>query len=464
VKRILLLILISLITLTGQVHAEQSIEKTVLEVKEEIALENQKLADIREKNSAGRVVMSQKLETLEQALLPLRQKKEMLKDVLWMKEAGYEQLKDQTGLLKEEIHFAVALLNEYRKDTMVRMSGSEVKHYAGEFAKIDRFLNLDTPEAVLEAVQPVLEFTARKNRQQLGGYIYKGEALDESGYLHKGNIVQAGPIEYFVDDKQKVAGLLGIKLGSSTLAMVYNIAPDIISSLLKGNEKNIPLDFTLGEALKVKKYKKTWFGHIQAGGITMIPILGLGLLCLVTAVWKFRSLMKLEVNADPVICKVLSLLHNKKIAAAKTEAEKVGAPIGTVLLEGIHHHKASQEHIEEIMHEQIMSQIPYLEKNLSILSVAAAAAPLLGLLGTVTGMIHTFDMVAIFGTGKVNLLSGGISEALVTTEFGLVIAIPALLVHAYLARRVKTIVHTLEQTSISFINGLHRKGTGSLSN
>ena len=196
---------------------------------------------------------------------------------------------------------------------------------------------------------------------------------------------------------------------------------------------------------------------VGVGGITMIPILGLGLLCLIMAIWKFMSLMKLEVNVDRTISKVLSLLHSKKIEEAKTEAEKIGAPVGRVLLEGIHHHKASQEHIEEIMHEQIMSQIPYLEKNLSILSVAAAAAPLLGLFGTVTGMIHTFDMVAVFGTGKVNLLSGGISEALVTTEYGLVIAIPALLVHAYLARRVKTIIHTLEQTSITFINGLHRK-------
>jgi biopolymer transport protein ExbB len=107
------------------------------------------------------------------------------------------------------------------------------------------------------------------------------------------------------------------------------------------------------------------------------------------------------------------------------------------------------------MHEQILSQIPALEKNLPVLAVSAAVLPLLGLLGTVTGMVHTFDLMAIFGTGKVNLLSGGISEALITTEFGLITAIPALLVHAYLSKRVKTVVHTMEQTAIAFVNGLH---------
>lgn len=449
-----------LVMLAGQVQAGQSVEKAIMEVKEEIAVENQKLASIRKKNRAGRMVMSQKLAALERALLPMRQKRETLKDILWMKETGYAQLKNQTHLLKEEIDFAVSLLNEYRKDTMLRMSGGEIKHYAHEFTQIDHFYNLDEPEENLGIVRPLLEFTAQKNRQALGGFIYKGEALDEDGFLHKGTVVQAGPVEYFIDDEQKRAGLLGVKLGSSTPALVYDVGPDTVSSLIQGNEKNVPLDFTLGEALKVKKHKKTWFEHIQAGGIIMIPILGLGLLCLIMAIWKFRSLMKLEVNVDRTLSQVLSLVHSNKIEEAKAEADKIGAPVGMVLLEGIHHHKAPQEHIEEIMHEQIMSQIPQLEKNLSVLSVAAAAAPLLGLLGTVTGMIHTFDMIAVFGTGKVNLLSGGISEALVTTEYGLVIAIPALLAHAYLARRVKTIVHTLEQTSVTFINGLHRKAKG----
>ena len=75
-------------------------------------------------------------------------------------------------------------------------------------------------------------------------------------------------------------------------------------------------------------------------------------------------------------------------------------------------------------------------------------------LGTVTGMIHTFNLVMVFGTGDARLLSGGISEALVTTEYGLIIAIPTLLLYAYFSRKVKKIIHSVEQVTVEFIHGM----------
>jgi biopolymer transport protein ExbB len=104
------------------------------------------------------------------------------------------------------------------------------------------------------------------------------------------------------------------------------------------------------------------------------------------------------------------------------------------------------------MYEQILSQVPLLERFLSPLAVCASVAPLLGLLGTVTGMIHTFNLITVFGTGDAKLLSGGISEALITTEVGLMIAVPALLIHAYLSRRVRRAVALTQQTAIMFVN------------
>ena len=98
--------------------------------------------------------------------------------------------------------------------------------------------------------------------------------------------------------------------------------------------------------------------------------------------------------------------------------------------------------------------MPKLEQHLGTLAVLGGVAPLLGLLGTVTGMIHTFDLVTIFGTGEARLLSGGISEALITTKFGLGIAIPVLLVHAFFARRIRTVVAELENAAIRVVNAL----------
>ena len=89
-----------------------------------------------------------------------------------------------------------------------------------------------------------------------------------------------------------------------------------------------------------------------------------------------------------------------------------------------------------------------------LIAIASATAPLLGLLGTVTGMIHTFKLINLFGTGNAKTLASGISEALVTTEFGLIVAIPALIMHALLSRKIQGIKSTMEMTSLAFVNGV----------
>jgi biopolymer transport protein ExbB len=91
---------------------------------------------------------------------------------------------------------------------------------------------------------------------------------------------------------------------------------------------------------------------------------------------------------------------------------------------------------------------------LAFIGTTAAVSPLLGLLGTVTGMITTFELITIFGTGDARNLSSGISEALVTTEFGLIVAIPALILHAILSRKANSLLGTMEQQAIAFTNGL----------
>src|SRR5690606_40778867 len=91
------------------------------------------------------------------------------------------------------------------------------------------------------------------------------------------------------------------------------------------------------------------------------------------------------------------------------------------------------------------------------IAIAAAAAPLMGLLGTVTGMIKTFNLITVFGTGDAKSLSSGISEALVTTELGLIVAIPCLILHGLLSRLARRKLGQMEQVAIAFINGIARR-------
>ena len=104
------------------------------------------------------------------------------------------------------------------------------------------------------------------------------------------------------------------------------------------------------------------------------------------------------------------------------------------------------------MQEAILHELPRLQRGLALLAVFGAVAPLLGLLGTVTGMIDTFRVITLFGTSDPKLMSGGISEALVTTEVGLAVAIPIMLLHTFLSRRVDHVIGDMEENDVHMTN------------
>jgi biopolymer transport protein ExbB len=184
----------------------------------------------------------------------------------------------------------------------------------------------------------------------------------------------------------------------------------------------------------------------------MIPLGAVGILALVTSFWKLAQLARIPTDRPAAVDRVVDLAKCDEMDGARAEADRLRAPLNRVVRAALDYKGAPREHLEEILNERILSEMPALERHLGTLAVLGAVAPLLGLLGTVTGMIHTFQLVTLFGTGDARLLSGGLSEALVTTEAGLVIAIPVLLVHAYLARRVRAIVASIERTALEVVN------------
>lgn len=112
--------------------------------------------------------------------------------------------------------------------------------------------------------------------------------------------------------------------------------------------------------------------------------------------------------------------------------------------------------LEEKAREAALSQIPLLERNMWLLSIVAHTTPLIGLLGTVTGMIKAFQAVAIHGTGDAKILASGISEALFTTAGGLFVAIPALIIYNYYNRKIDEIINDMEKGSTEVINYFRR--------
>jgi len=126
--------------------------------------------------------------------------------------------------------------------------------------------------------------------------------------------------------------------------------------------------------------------------------------------------------------------------------------IPKVLLTALAFKDQTRQDMENALQEAILGEIPRIERFLSTLGMLAAIAPLLGLLGTVTGMINTFHVITTYGTGDPRMMSSGISEALVTTMLGLSVAIPIMLAHTFLSRRVETLISKMEEKSVAFVN------------
>ena len=141
---------------------------------------------------------------------------------------------------------------------------------------------------------------------------------------------------------------------------------------------------------------------------------------------------------------------------AVEEAGAISGPAGAMLLAGAEHLGEPRELVEEVMFEKMLSTKLRLNGWLPFVAICATSAPLLGLLGTVTGIMNTFSLMTVFGTGDPKTLSSGISEALITTEYGLIVAIPSLLLHAFLSRRARRVLDEMEQAAIAFLNQLRK--------
>jgi biopolymer transport protein ExbB len=206
--------------------------------------------------------------------------------------------------------------------------------------------------------------------------------------------------------------------------------------------------------VRIQATRDSWAVHIAKGGPVMVPILLLGVVSLLIFVAKWLQVARVRTATPADLKLILTWLAAQQKPKAEAHAESLAGPVGEMLTSALQHVGEPKEYIEEVMYERMLAAKPRLERLVPFLALAAAAAPLLGLLGTVTGMINTFNMITVFGTGDPKTLAGGISEALITTEFGLIVAIPSLLLHAVISRKVKGVLAGMEQTTVGFINGL----------
>lgn len=189
------------------------------------------------------------------------------------------------------------------------------------------------------------------------------------------------------------------------------------------------------------------------GGVIMWPILACSLIGAYVVIERYLVLRKARVDVSEFMRKLRSLFHRGEIAAVLTYCEEKNAPVANIIRRGLLKHGEGPEKVREAIENAGREEVYHLEKRLSLLASVAGISPMLGFLGTVTGMIAAFHAVEIAG-GVVSPgdLAGGVWEALLTTAFGLIVGIPALMIYNYFVTRVQKFVHEMEVTSTEFID------------
>ncbi|MEQ8861374.1 MAG: MotA/TolQ/ExbB proton channel family protein [Pseudomonadales bacterium] len=190
---------------------------------------------------------------------------------------------------------------------------------------------------------------------------------------------------------------------------------------------------------------------VQSGGWLMVPILLCSIVAAAISVERLWTLQRSRITPKNLLAQVWSALRNSEMDSQRLRDLRASSPLGQVLAAGVGNAKRGRDVMKEAM-EEVAGQVSHdMERYLTSLGIIASISPLLGLLGTVVGMIKVFTALMLEGAGNANVLAGGISQALITTAAGLSVAIPAIMFHRFFLRRVDELVVTMEQEAVKLV-------------
>lgn len=266
---------------------------------------------------------------------------------------------------------------------------------------------------------------------------FPGSYITVGGEQVQAEIVRVGPFVAFTDGKylryEPGQGIF-VELARQPSDRLAGLTSDFMD--VESGYADIGIDPTKGQLLTLLIQEPTFMERVDQGGIVGYVILAIGAIGLLLALERIIT---------------LTITGMKVRGQMKSREVKKNNPLGRVLAVYEENRNADVETLELKLDEAILKEIPRLERGISTLKVFAAIAPLLGLLGTVTGMILTFQAITLFGTGDPKLMAGGISQALITTVQGLVVAIPMVLLYSICNGRAKTVIEILEEQSAGLI-------------
>lgn len=321
-------------------------------------------------------------------------------------------------------------LNVNLKTSLISAQFPQRNQLLHNIAQSEKIPTIDQLEALWIALQQ--EMTESGKIVQFTNADSSASGLDKVTRIGNFNAIAKGEYLHYVPETGKLSTLSRQPDGD-----YLDMAEDL-ESAKAGELVDVGIDPTRGVILSMLVQAPDSSERIKQGGVIGYIILIMGAIGFIYAVFR-----------------LVTLMGTAKEMEAQISREKAdsGNPLGRIFIAAQQDDAASMENenLELLLDEAITREIPALERGLPMIKLLAAVAPLLGLLGTVTGMIATFQSISLFGTGDPKLMANGISQALVTTMLGLCIAIPLLFLHSIVAARSRTLIQILDEQTAGLL-------------
>ncbi len=344
------------------------------------------------------------------------------------------ELKDRSGVLGELFGVARQAAGDLKADLSQSLVSAQFPDRISQLNTLSDSKALPTIEQLEK-----LWYTLQHEMTESGKVVYFNRQIEQAS----GKPVDAKVIRIGSFNALSEAGYLQFSPDTGRLTYLARQPESRYLSLVEDMASAqtgpvaVGIDPTRGVILSMLIQAPTALERIQQGGFIGFIILALGALGFSYGIFRLINLTQTGQKM------------NAQMNASMASTEN---PLGRVFIAAEQDNSGDTDNLELILDEAITREIPILEKGLPMIKLLAAVAPLLGLLGTVTGMIATFQSISLFGTGDPKLMAGGISQALVTTMLGLCVAIPLLFLHSLLASRSRMLVQILDEQTTGLIS------------
>jgi biopolymer transport protein ExbB len=393
----------------------------------DIQAAQRELSTVQASISRERGALAERLHAAQNRVLDLRERAVAARRLADEETLTLSQLESRIEAWREQSRFQSRLLAGY-------LDRSGTRPLSG-VSQIDLRADLSVLAAHLEIQEARLY--PRWEKRQL---------VSPGGEVAESDLLMLGPVQWFRRADGQV-GLVRSDRGVARTAIVFGGSAQAgIDNLYRASDGLVTFDPTLSRALLLAENRETLWEHLRKGGMWVIPILLFAVAASVAVVWKAAHVYRLP-QLMPMLAERVESALLKGNNEIQTLVAQVPGPQGELLRIALAERTTGQR--DDRLHAALLGQRDQLERWLGAIAITASVSPLLGLLGTVSGMIATFRLMTLFGAGDPSAVSAGISEALVTTELGLVVAIPALLAHALLSRKVKGYFAQLENDALN---------------